>query len=113
MEWDKPNLQESMGSAVKNTAGSAAPSAGRISERVGEALDSMGDSLRQNVPGSDKISEAAETISRRVKQTADYVHEQGMGGIVEDLEILIRRYPLQTLLLGMGCGYLLSRLRPD
>ncbi len=59
------------------------------------------------------MGEAADAVSRGVKQTAEYLQGQGMSGILGDLEGLIRRYPLQTLLVGVGCGYMLSRLRPD
>ncbi len=65
------------------------------------------------MPGGAKISEAMDTLSQGAKHTAEYLHEEGLSGIVEDMEVLIRRYPLQTLLLGVGCGYILSRLRPD
>ena len=101
--------EEPVVSTLKNAARSAAGSAERISDRVGE---SVGSNLRQSIPGSGKVDEAVEAATRRIKQTADYVQQEGMSGIVEDLELLIRRYPLQTLLLGMGCGYLLSRLVP-
>jgi hypothetical protein len=47
-----------------------------------------------------------------VRQTGQYLREEGMSGIMEDLEVLIRRYPLQALLLGAGFGFLLSRIRP-
>ena len=100
-------------STLKNAARSAAGSAERISDRVGETVGSIGDNLRQSIPGSSKVDDAVEAATRSIKQTADYVQQEGMSGIVEDLELLIRRYPLQTLLLGMGCGYLLSRLRSD
>jgi len=105
--------EEPVGSTLKNAARSAASSAERISDRVGETVGSIGDNVRQGIPGSGKVGDAVEAATRSIKRTADYVQEEGMSGIVEDLELLIRRYPLQTLLLGMGCGYLLSRLRSD
>jgi hypothetical protein len=102
--------EESTGSIVKNVARDVAGSTERIFERAGEAASSMGDTLRQGIQGGSKVTES---VTRSVKQTAEYVQEEGVSGMVEDLEVLIRRYPLQTLLLGMGCGYLLSRLRPE
>ena len=113
MEREKLNLDEITGSSIKKAATETVDSAAKMTERVGEALGSAGQTLRQHLPGMEKASEAAETVTRSVKQTADYLQAEGMSGIVEDLEVLIRRYPLQTLLLGVGCGYLLSRLRTD
>jgi hypothetical protein len=40
-----------------------------------------------------------------------YLQNQGLSGAMEDLEGLIRRYPIQSLLLGVGLGYLLSRIK--
>lgn len=61
----------------------------------------------------DRIADVAEKTVAAAARTTQYVRQQGVGGVVEDLEILIRRYPLQALLLGLGCGYLLSRARPN
>jgi hypothetical protein len=112
MERDTRIVEET-GSKIKQAAGEAVDSAQRFAENAGEALGSTGERLSQSLRGSGKIGEAAEAVSRGVKHTAEYLQEEGMRGIVEDLEVLIRRYPLQTLALGVGCGYLLSRLRSD
>lgn len=61
----------------------------------------------------DRIADVAEKTLAGAARTTQYVRQQGVGRVVEDLEILIRRYPLQALLLGLGCGYLLSRARPN
>ena len=113
MERDKINLEETTGSTIKKAATETSDSVERMTDRAGEALGSTAQNLRQHLPGAGKASDAAEAVSRGVKHTAEYLQEEGMSGIVEDLEILIRRYPSQTLLLGVGCGYLLSRLRTD
>ena len=70
----------------------------------------MGQAAKQS---GDSIEGVA---SKPVDADADTTHDirqQGLGGVVEDVEMLIRRYPLQALLLGLGCGYLLSRARPN
>ena len=61
----------------------------------------------------DRITDVADKTAAAAARTTQYIRQQGIGGVVEDLETLIRRYPLQALLLGLGCGYLLSRARPD
>lgn len=101
------------GSAIKDTVDDTLASAGETAERAGEAVESGAEYLREHFPEAGKAGEAANAVARKVKQTSAYLQEQGFGGVVEDLELLIRRYPLQTLLLGVGCGYLLSRARPD
>ena len=106
-------MEESVGATLKRAAKETVASTASITEQAGEALGSATDSLRRQLPTSGTVSDAAAAMSRGVKQTADYLQKEGASGIVEDLEVLIRRYPLQTLLVGLGCGYILSRLRPD
>lgn len=59
----------------------------------------------------ESITDMTGKTSAAAKQATDYVQRQGVEGVVQDLEILIRRYPLQALLIGLGCGYLFSRAR--
>ena len=113
MDREKLTPGETMGSTMKPTVDEAFDSAQRLTEKAGETLASVGESLRQRLPESGGFGEAAEKVYRGVQQTAGYLQDEGVGGVVEDIEVLIRRYPIQTLFLGMGCGYLLSRLRPD
>ena len=113
MERENLNLEEAVGSTVKRAANETVEAAQRLTERAADTLGSAGERVREHLPGSGEAAQAADAVTRGVKQAADYLQKEGMTGIVEDLEVLIRRYPLQTLLLGLGCGYLLSRLRSD
>ncbi len=61
----------------------------------------------------ESIADMAGKTSAAAKQATDYVQHQGVEGVVQDLEILIRRYPLQALLIGLGCGYFFSRVRTN
>lgn len=101
------------GSSIQDAIHDTATSAEHMAKRAGDAVESAADHLRDRLPKDSAAGEAADTVVRKVKETSVYLQEQGIGGVVEDLEILIRRYPLQTLLLGLGCGYLLSRARTD
>ena len=116
MKPDQERLKERANQAeagIKETAQDAMAFAEHKATRVGEAMESAADDLREHLPGSGKTGQAAGAVVRGVKQTSVYLQQQGISGVVEDLELLIRRYPLQTLLLGLGCGYLLSRVRTD
>jgi len=66
------------------------------------------ESLKQT---GEAISEVAEKTTAAAGRTSQDLQQQGFTGVLLDLEILIRRYPLQAMLLGVGCGYLLSRTR--
>lgn len=116
MEQDLRNMAdraEHAASAVKDSLHGAADSAEQMARRAGEAVESAADRVREHLPEDGSVAEAADAVARKVKDASVYFQEQGFSGVVEDLEVLIRRYPLQALLLGLGCGYLLSRARTD
>lgn len=100
-------------SLIKDTIEQTAASAEHLAKRTGEAVESTVDQIREQVSDGSTADKAMDAAVRKTKETSAYFREQGIGGVVEDLETLIRRYPLQALLVGLGCGYLLSRARTD
>lgn len=116
MEPNRQSFEEQAkqtGSTSTDTVDATSSPAGETANRAGEAVESEATHLREHLSETGQAGETAEAVARKVKQTSVYLQQQGIGGVVEILELLIRRYPLQTLLLGLGCGYLLSRARPD
>ena len=116
MDQEKSTLEhtaEQMKTTVHDAVSDTMAAADRTTKRAGEALESSAARLRERLPQDGAAGAAADAVSRGVKQTSRMLQQQGVCGIVEDLEILMRRYPLQTLLVGLGCGYLLARTRPE
>lgn len=94
--------------AAESVVGTAADKAKSIGRNVGEYIDSAQDTLRKT--GED-VSDAVGAVSDKVKSSANYMQEQGFAGLVDDAEVLIRRYPIHTLFLGVGLGLLIGRGR--
>lgn len=116
MDQDLKNMEDrarQAGSSIKEAGQQASSSAEHFATRAAESVESAANRVREHLPKDGAAGEAADAVARKVKETSTYLQEQGIGGVVEDLEVLIRRYPLQALLLGLGCGYLLSRARTD
>lgn len=112
MDQEKSTLEhtaEQVRATVHDAVADTMAAADRTTTRAGEALESATDRLRERLPQDGAAGAAAEAVSRGVKHTSRVLRQQGASGIVEDVEILMRRYPIQTLLLGLGCGYLLAR----
>jgi len=78
---------------------------------VGERLGSAADTLRSTLPQEGRFGDAVRAVSDRLEASGNYLQEQGLSGAIDEVESLIRRYPIQALLLGAGLGYVLSRLR--
>ena len=90
-------------------------------ERQGDAdggMKPLGEKIKDFVDGvKETPREAVRNISHAAgqakDQAIDYVEHTTVRGVAEDVARLIRRYPVQSLLVGMAFGYLASRRRGD
>jgi ABC-type transporter Mla subunit MlaD len=76
---------------------------------VGERMTDAAQTIRQRAPSSGPIAEAADTAADTLQRAGSYLQEQDLSGIRSDLEGIIRRHPVESLLIGFGIGYLLAR----
>lgn len=83
----------------------------QMAATVGEKLGSAADTLRSTLPQEGRLGGVTRAVTDRLEASGNYLQEQGLTGAIDEIESLIRRYPIQALLLGAGLGYALSRLR--
>ena len=80
-----------------------APNEGPIATTVAAVADGV-----ESAQGA--ISTAATAVADGVGSASSYLQEKKFEEMATDLTALIRQYPVQSLLVGMGLGYLLARL---
>jgi uncharacterized protein YjbJ (UPF0337 family) len=85
-----------MGEAVTAAAQDVAS---RLSETAGQV----------SAKAQETASTAASTVADIVKGAGVYLQEKGMDQIPGGLADIIGRYPISSLLIGMGLGFLLGR----
>jgi hypothetical protein len=85
-----------MGETVRATAQDVAS---RLTEAAGGVT----------AKAQETASTAASTVTDTVKGTGAYLQGKDMGQITGDLTALVQRYPIPSLLIGLGIGYLLGR----
>jgi ABC-type transporter Mla subunit MlaD len=78
---------------------------------VGEKITGVAQTIRQKAPASGPIADAADTAADTLQRAGSYLQEQDLADMRADLEGLIRRHPIESLLIGFGLGYLLARGR--
>jgi ElaB/YqjD/DUF883 family membrane-anchored ribosome-binding protein len=76
---------------------------------VGEKMTDVAQTIRQKAPVSGPIADAADTAADTLQRAGSYLQEQDLADMRADLEGLIRRHPVESLLIGFGLGYLLAR----
>ena len=90
-----------------------AAAADQAARHVGDTLKSAAEHIREQMPDSGIVGQIADAVSGGIKEGATRLQEQGFGGMIDDVVAIARRYPMQAIFVGLGCGYLLSRLRRD
>jgi hypothetical protein len=99
--------------AIQDATHEPRAAADEAARNVGDRLESAAGRLRAQLPDSGIAGHAADRLTQGVKQATTSLQEQGIGGMIDDVITFARRYPMQALFVGLGCAYLLSRLRRD
>jgi uncharacterized protein YjbJ (UPF0337 family) len=87
----------------------AADKVGGATKAVGEKMSSWAGTLRESAPHEGTIGSAAQSVANQLDTTASYLQDTNVDNMVQDVTGLIRRYPLYSMLVGLGIGYLFSR----
>lgn len=98
---------------AKRTAEEAASSAATIGSQpisaVGEKIGSLAGVIREKAPHEGAVGTAATTVAEKLDAAGSYLQEKNLDHVMGDLSGVIRRYPVPSLLIGLGIGYLLAR----
>jgi ElaB/YqjD/DUF883 family membrane-anchored ribosome-binding protein len=92
-------------------AGDLAKNVGKKAEEtvasVGGQMKSLAGTIREKAPPI--AGSAASAVANTLDSGGSYLQEHNLHGMAEDMTSLIRRYPLQSLLVGIGVGFLIAR----
>jgi len=87
--------------------------ADHAARQIGETLKSTAEQARGQVPEGGIAGQVADTVTTGIKQAATRLQEKGFSRTFDEAVAIARRYPVQAIAFGLGCVYLLSRLRRD
>jgi len=112
--WDKAKeavsaTGEAVGSAVSGAASAVGHKADDLTSAAGSGIRSLGESMAHNTPKEGMLGTAAQTVAGGIRETGRYLEERGLSGMGEDLTNVIRRYPVASVLVGIGVGFLIGR----
>ena len=94
---------------VQQTASVLAQKTDHVAQTVGENVEAAAEVVRDRLPQEGRIGQASNLLSDQLARAGRYLQREGVRGLVGNLETMIRQYPMQSLLLGVGLGYFLSR----
>jgi len=81
-------------------------------ESVARGMDSAASRLHaraESIPGGERVSGAVHTAAAAVERAADYVRDQDLQGMLEDVQHSVKRHPGVALLTAAALGFLLAR----
>ncbi len=91
--------------------------ASTIGHKTGGAVDSVGGemkslagTIRDNAPKGGVFGSAASGVASTLESGGAYLQDHNLHGMAGDATAIIRRYPLQAILAGIGVGFLIGRV---
>src|SRR5262245_32775394 len=76
---------------------------------VGEKIGSLAEAIRERAPHEGAVGTAATAVAEKLDVAGSYLQEKDFNHVMGDVSSMIRRYPVPSLLVGLGIGYLLAR----
>jgi len=87
----------------------AAERADAATTTVGERMTDVAQTLREKAPTTGPVADVADRAATTLHRAGTYLQQQDLADMRADLEGIIRRHPMESLLIGLGIGYLLAR----
>jgi phage-related protein len=79
-------------------------------DSVGGEMKSLAGTIRDNAPKGGVFGSAASGVASTLESGGAYLQDHNLHGMAGDTTALIRRYPLQAILAGIGVGFLIGRV---
>ena len=103
---------EPNGASVRKAVKGATEQANKMVGSIGQSRDSAAHTIQDTLRRTQNSACAAMgLVADGLGTSTAYLSNRGMVGVVEDVATIIRRHPLQVMVLGVSVGYLLSRSR--
>jgi uncharacterized protein YjbJ (UPF0337 family) len=97
----------SMSAKAREFGATAAQKANQAAPVIGERMKSLANVIRGKAPQEGKIGTTATKVAGGLESASSYLQEKKFDHLGEDFRGLVRRYPLRSLLIGLGLGFLL------
>ncbi|MBC8075249.1 MAG: YtxH domain-containing protein [Chloroflexales bacterium] len=98
-----------LGDRAQEAGAQAAVKADEAMTATGGQLTTFAQTIREKAPVEGRVGEVAHQAADVLERSGSYLQQSDLNDVRGDLEQMIRRYPVQSLLVGLGVGYLLAR----
>jgi uncharacterized protein YjbJ (UPF0337 family) len=98
----------SMSAKAQQLGGTAGRKANEAAPVIGERMKSLANVIREKAPREGALGATATKVAGGLESASSYLQEKKFDHLGEDFKGLVRRYPLRSLLIGLGLGFLLA-----
>jgi hypothetical protein len=79
-------------------------------QSVAEGMGSAAERLRERAPQEGRTGRVAERVAQTLESGSRYLSEHDVPQIADDVTELVKRYPMQSMWVGLGIGFVLGRI---
>jgi ElaB/YqjD/DUF883 family membrane-anchored ribosome-binding protein len=99
---------ESARAKTQEFASATAARARDMTSRFGHRVREFAGKVREGSP-HEKVRATTNQVADTLENAGTYLEDKSFQGMIDDVAGVIRKYPMQSLLIGIGIGFLLSR----
>jgi uncharacterized protein YjbJ (UPF0337 family) len=100
-----------MSAKARELGSTAARKANEAAPVIGEKMKSLANVIREKAPSEGKIGTTVTKVAGGLESASHYLQEKKFDHLGEDFRGLVRRYPLRSVLIGLGLGFLFAGRR--
>lgn len=93
------------GSMASQAACDFGKKADNLTASAGAGIQQWGDRLSKNAPHEGVLGSASQAVAKAVKDGGEYLEDAKLSGITEDIAKLVRKNPIQAVLIAIGLGW--------
>ncbi len=82
----------------------------RSFQSVAQGMGSAAERLRERVSHEGRAGKVAARVAETLESGSRYLSEHDVPEIADDVTELVKRYPIQSMWIGLGVGFVLGRI---
>jgi hypothetical protein len=103
-------IASNVATKAQDVASGMAHKASEAISSVGSGMTSLASTIREKGPREGMLGSAAGTVAGSLQTGGEYLRDHSVGDMLGDVTALVRRFPISSLLVGFGVGFLMARM---
>jgi len=100
-----------VGQKASDALSQASQKADDLAASLGGSMQSLAGNLRSAAPAQETLGQLASGVADALDRSGRFLQQEGVSGLTNELNHLIRRNPLSAVFIAVGFGFLLAQTR--